>query len=224
MIELRHLSRFFEVGEQTVHALDEVDLRIDTGEYVAVMGPSGSGKSTLLNILGLLDKPTGGSYALDGTDTTRLDADAQARVRGEKVGFIFQTFHLVARLTALENVELPMVLAGRRSAERRARARELLTDVGLADRMEHRPDQLSGGQRQRVAIARAMAMKPTLLLADEPTGNLDTVSGKDVLEVLERLNADGLTLLVVTHDPLIGARARRRISMRDGKVLEDVRQ
>jgi putative ABC transport system ATP-binding protein len=224
MIELRHLSRFFEVGEQTVHALDEVDLRIDTGEYVAVMGPSGSGKSTLLNILGLLDKPTGGSYALDGTDTTRLDADAQARVRGEKVGFIFQTFHLVARLTALENVELPMVLAGRRSAERRARARELLTDVGLADRMEHRPDQLSGGQRQRVAIARAMAMKPTLLLADEPTGNLDTVSGKDVLEVLERLNAEGLTLLVVTHDPLIGARARRRISMRDGKVLEDVRQ
>jgi putative ABC transport system ATP-binding protein len=224
MIELRHISRFFQVGEQTVHALDDVDLSIDTGEYVAVMGPSGSGKSTLLNILGLLDKPTGGSYVLDGTDTTHLDADAQARVRAEKVGFIFQIFHLVARLTALENVELPMVLAGRSSAERRARARELLTGVGLADRMDHRPDQLSGGQRQRVAIARAMIMKPALLLADEPTGNLDTASGTDVLEVLERLNAEGLTLIVVTHDPQIGARARRRISMRDGKVLEDVRR
>jgi len=224
MIELRHISRFFQVGEQTVHALDDVNISIDTGEYVAVMGPSGSGKSTLLNILGLLDKPTGGSYVLDGTDTTHLDADAQARVRAEKVGFIFQIFHLVGRLTALENVELPMVLAGRRSVERRARARELLAGVGLEDRMDHRPDQLSGGQRQRVAIARAMIMKPALLLADEPTGNLDTASGKDVLEVLERLNAEGLTLIVVTHDPQIGARARRRISMRDGKVLEDVRR
>jgi putative ABC transport system ATP-binding protein len=224
MIELRHISRFFQVGGETVHALDDVDMTIESGEYVAVMGPSGSGKSTLLNILGLLDRPTAGTYLLDGTNTTDLDANAQARVRGEKVGFIFQTFHLVPRLTALENVELPMVLASRPGAERRARARELLAGVGLADRMDHRPDQLSGGQRQRVAIARAMVMQPALLLADEPTGNLDSGSGKEVLDVLEKLNAAGLTLIVVTHDPLVGARARRRINMRDGKVLEDVRR
>jgi putative ABC transport system ATP-binding protein len=224
MIELRHISRFFQVGGETVHALDDVDITIESGEYVAVMGPSGSGKSTMLNILGLLDRPTAGTYLLDGTNTTDLDANAQARVRGEKVGFIFQTFHLVPRLTALENVELPMVLASRPGAERRARARELLTGVGLADRMDHRPDQLSGGQRQRVAIARAMVMKPALLLADEPTGNLDSASGKEVLDVLEKLNAAGLTLIVVTHDPLVGARARRRLNMRDGKVLEDVRR
>ena len=224
MIELRHISRFFQVGGETVHALDDVDITIESGAYVAVMGPSGSGKSTLLNILGLLDRPTAGTYLLDGTNTTDLDANAQARVRGEKVGFIFQTFHLVPRLTALENVELPMVLASRPGAERRARAKELLKGVGLADRMDHRPDQLSGGQRQRVAIARAMVMKPALLLADEPTGNLDSASGKEVLDVLEKLNAAGLTLVVVTHDPLVGARARRRINMRDGKVLEDVRR
>jgi putative ABC transport system ATP-binding protein len=223
MIDLQHLSRFFQVGGETVHALDDVSLRIDSGEYVAVMGPSGSGKSTLLNILGLLDQPTSGTYLLDGTDTTSLDANALARVRGERVGFIFQTFHLISRLTALENVELPMVLASRPTAERRARARELLQRVGLSDRMEHRPDQLSGGQRQRVAIARAMVMRPAVLLADEPTGNLDSASGKDVLEALERLNSEGLTLIVVTHDPQVGDRARRRIRMLDGKVLDDVR-
>jgi putative ABC transport system ATP-binding protein len=185
------------------------------------MGPSGSGKSTMLNILGLLDRPTSGSYSLDDTDTTSLDANALARVRGERIGFIFQTFHLIARLTALENVELPMVLASKPAAERRARARELLDSVGLADRIEHRPDQLSGGQRQRVAIARAMVMRPAVLLADEPTGNLDTASGRDVLEAVEKLNVAGLTLIVVTHDPLVGARARRQITMRDGKVLGD---
>jgi len=221
MIDLKHISRFFQVGDQTVHALDDVSLGIGGGEYVAVMGPSGSGKSTLLNILGLLDRPTSGSYMLDGTDTTSLDANALARVRGERIGFIFQTFHLIARLTALENVELPMVLASKPAAERRARAQELLHEVGLADRMEHRPDQLSGGQRQRVAIARAMVMRPAVLLADEPTGNLDTASGRDVLEAVEKLNADGLTLIVVTHDPLVGARAPRRVTMRDGKVLAD---
>ncbi|MGH8265591.1 MAG: ABC transporter ATP-binding protein, partial [Steroidobacteraceae bacterium] len=159
MIDLKHISRFFQVGDQTVHALDDVNLAIGGGEYVAVMGPSGSGKSTMLNILGLLDRPTAGHYSLDGTDTTSLDANALARVRGERIGFIFQTFHLIARLTALENVELPMVLASKSVAERRARAQELLQGVGLADRMEHRPDQLSGGQRQRVAIARAMVMR-----------------------------------------------------------------
>ncbi|MGH8314757.1 MAG: ABC transporter ATP-binding protein [Steroidobacterales bacterium] len=224
MIDLKHISRFFQVGDQTVHALDDVNLAIGGGEYVAVMGPSGSGKSTMLNILGLLDRPTAGHYSLDGTDTTSLDANALARVRGERIGFIFQTFHLIARLTALENVELPMVLASKSVAERRARAQELLQGVGLADRMEHRPDQLSGGQRQRVAIARAMVMRPAVLLADEPTGNLDTASGRDVLEAVEKLNADGLTLIVVTHDPQVGARAPRRVSMRDGKVLADERR
>jgi len=224
MIELKRISRFFQVGGETVHALDDISLVIESGEYVAVMGPSGSGKSTLLNILGLLDKPTLGTYVLDGRNTTELGANGQAQVRGEKVGFVFQTFHLITRLTALENVELPMVIASRPGAERRARARKLLTDVGLADRMEHRPDQLSGGQRQRVAIARAMVMNPSLLLADEPTGNLDSASGKDVLEALEALNTRGLTLIVVTHDPQIGARARRRVTMRDGKVVEDARR
>ncbi|HZF17987.1 MAG TPA: ABC transporter ATP-binding protein [Steroidobacteraceae bacterium] len=224
MIDLSHISRFFQVGGETVHALDDVSIRIGAGEYSAVMGPSGSGKSTLLNILGLLDRPTSGTYLLDGTDTTSLDANALARVRGERVGFIFQTFHLVSRLTALENVELPMVLASRAPAERRARAKELLQRVGLADRVQHRPDQLSGGQRQRVAIARAMIMRPAVLLADEPTGNLDSASGKDVLDALERLNTEGLTLIVVTHDQLVGDRAPRRIRMLDGKVLDDVRR
>jgi putative ABC transport system ATP-binding protein len=221
MIELRQVSRFFQVGEQAVHALDEVNLTVGDGEYLAVMGPSGSGKSTLLNILGLLDRPTSGSYLLDGRATTELDDDAQARVRSERVGFIFQVFHLVPRLTALENVELPMTLAGQPRALRRERAAELLARVGLADRAHHRPDQLSGGQRQRVAIARALAMKPTLLLADEPTGNLDSASGREVLEVLERLNAEGFSLIVVTHDPLVGSRARRCVTMRDGRIVED---
>jgi putative ABC transport system ATP-binding protein len=224
MIELRRVSRYFQVGDQTVHALDEVDLALGDGEYLAVMGPSGSGKSTLLNILGLLDRPTSGSYLLDGRATTELDDDAQARLRSERIGFVFQVFHLVPRLSALENVELPMTLAGQPRAQRRGRAAELLERVGLADRAHHRPDQLSGGQRQRVAIARAMAMRPTLLLADEPTGNLDSASGGEVLEVLERLNAEGLTLVVVTHDPLLGARARRRIAMHDGRIVEDREQ
>jgi putative ABC transport system ATP-binding protein len=221
MIELEHITRFFQVGDQEVHALDDVTVTIGNGEYVAVMGPSGSGKSTLLNVLGLLDQPTAGTYRLDGRVTTGLGDDEQARVRSEKIGFIFQTFHLVPRLTALENVELPMTLASRPPGERHARARELLASVGLSDRAHHRPDQLSGGQRQRVAIARALTMKPTLLLADEPTGNLDSASGKEVLEALERLNAEGFTLVVVTHDPVVGARARRRIGMRDGRVVED---
>jgi len=224
MIELRQVSRLFQVGEQAVHALDEVDLTVGDGEYLAVMGPSGSGKSTLLNILGLLDRPTSGSYLLDGRATTELDDDAQASVRSERIGFIFQVFHLVPRLTALENVELPMTLAGQQRAPRRERAAELLARVGLADRAHHRPEQLSGGQRQRVAIARALAMRPTLLLADEPTGNLDSASGREVLEVLERLNAEGFSLIIVTHDPLVGARARRCITMRDGRIVADREQ
>ena len=223
MIELSGLKRRFLVGDQAVNALDDVSLSIADGEYVAVMGPSGSGKSTLLNVLGLLDKPDAGSYLLDGTNTTALDDNEQARVRSAKIGFIFQTFHLVPRLTATENVELPMMLAGVAPKERQQRAAALIASVGLTDRAHHRPDQLSGGQRQRVAIARALVMKPTLLLADEPTGNLDSSSGKDVVELLEKLNHDGFTLVVVTHDPVVGARSRRRISMRDGKIVDDAR-
>ncbi len=221
MIELKSIHRRFQVGDQSVHALDDVNLTIRDGEYVAVMGPSGSGKSTLLNVLGLLDKPSSGVYLLAGTDTTHLNDNQQAQVRSAQVGFIFQTFHLVPRLTAAENVELPMLLAGVAVKEREARAAALIASVGLTDRAHHRPDQLSGGQRQRVAIARALVMKPGLLLADEPTGNLDSASGKEVIELLEQLNRDGYTLIVVTHDPLVAARARRRISMRDGKVIDD---
>jgi len=221
MIELRDSSRHFQVGEQLVKALDRVSLSIANGEYVSIMGPSGSGKSTLLNVIGLLDRPTGGQYLLDGRETTSLDDDELAHVRARKIGFIFQAFHLVPRLTAFENVELPMVLAAIPPAERRQRAEAVLANLNLMDRAHHRPDQLSGGQRQRVAIARAMVMEPTVLLADEPTGNLDHVSGAEVLAALETLNARGIMLLVVTHDDEVAARARRHVRMRDGRVVTD---
>jgi len=221
MIELRAIDRHFQVGDQLVRALDGVTLTIADGEYVSIMGPSGSGKSTLLNVIGLLDRPTAGQYVLDGRETTDLDDDALADVRARRIGFIFQSFHLVPRLTAFENVELPMVLAGQAPAARRARAEEVLAALSLTDRAHHRPDQLSGGQRQRVAIARAMVMRPTVLLADEPTGNLDHVSGAEVLAALESLNAGGISLLVVTHDDEVAARSRRQIRMRDGRVVHD---
>jgi putative ABC transport system ATP-binding protein len=221
VIELRGICRHFQVGEQLVRALDELTLAIADGEYVSIMGPSGSGKSTLLNVIGLLDRPTAGHYVLDGRETTGLDDDALADVRARRIGFIFQSFHLVPRLTAFENVELPMVLAGQAPAARRARAEEVLAALSLTDRAHHRPDQLSGGQRQRVAIARAMVMRPTVLLADEPTGNLDHVSGAEVLAALESLNAGGITLLVVTHDDEVAARSRRQVRMRDGRVVHD---
>jgi putative ABC transport system ATP-binding protein len=223
MIELRGVSRHFLVGDQLVRALDEVAVTIDGGEYVSIMGPSGSGKSTLLNVIGLLDRPTAGQYVLDGRETTSLNDDELAHVRARKIGFIFQSFHLVPRLTAFENVELPMVLAGFAPAERRERTQVVLASLNLTDRGHHRPDQLSGGQRQRVAIARAMVMQPTVLLADEPTGNLDHVSGAEVLAALEALNARGITLLVVTHDEEVAARSRRHIRMRDGRVVIDER-
>jgi putative ABC transport system ATP-binding protein len=223
MIEIRSLSRHFQVGEQLVKALDDVSLTFEAGDYVSIMGPSGSGKSTLLNIIGLLDRPTSGSYALDGRDTTGMGDDELAEMRSHKIGFIFQSFHLVPRMSAFENVELPMVLAGVAPAERRKRAEKVLADLSLTDRAHHRPDQLSGGQRQRVAIARAMIMEPTVLLADEPTGNLDHVSGADVLASLEALNTRGLLLVVVTHDDEVAARARRHVRMRDGKVVIDQR-
>ncbi len=221
MIEIRNLSRHFQVGDQLVKALDAVDLAIGDGEYVSIMGPSGSGKSTLLNVIGLLDRPTDGQYLLDGRETTSLSDDELAQVRARRIGFIFQSFHLVPRLTAFENVELPMVLASVPPAERRKRAEAVLASLTLMDRAHHRPDQLSGGQRQRVAIARAMVMEPTVLLADEPTGNLDHVSGADVLAAIESLNARGITLLVVTHDDEVASRSRRNIRMRDGRIVVD---
>lgn len=221
MIDLAALSRTFQVGDQPVHALRDLTLQVGAGEYVAVMGPSGSGKSTLLNILGLLDRPDAGFYRLDGLETTTLREEARARLRRERIGFVFQSFHLIPRLTAFENVELPLILSGIAPRERRPRVASMLDAVGLTPRSHHRPDQLSGGQRQRVAIARAMVMEPGLILADEPTGNLDQASGDEVIRTLEGLNARGLTLVVVTHDPAIAARAHRRILMVDGAVVED---
>jgi len=203
-----------------VHALRGVDLDLADGDYVSIMGPSGSGKSTLLNILGCLDRPTEGSYRLDGREVARLDEDELALVRRHRIGFVFQSFHLVPRLTAAGNVELPMVFAGVEPADRRKRAQEALEAVGLSDRADHTPDQLSGGERQRVAIARAVVMRPGILLADEPTGNLDSVSGSEVVALLERMNASGLTLVVVTHDAAIGSRASRTIRLADGSIVE----
>ncbi len=208
-VELTGIERVFTLGDSEVHALRSLDLAIEAGEYVAVMGPSGSGKSTLLNLLGLLDRPNTGTYRLEGRDVTTLSAEEQAQVRRERIGFVFQSFHLVPRLTAAENVALPMMLAGIPVAERNVRVGQALKDYGLASRADHRPDQLSGGQRQRVAIARATIMRPAMILADEPTGNLDRATGEDVMNLLEGLNAGGVTLIVVTHDPVLGGRARR---------------
>ncbi|MEJ2038866.1 MAG: ABC transporter ATP-binding protein [Desulfosarcinaceae bacterium] len=218
MIRLESIQRFFQVGEETVHALQDVSLRVTAGEYVSIMGPSGSGKSTLLNILGLLDRPDRGVYRLEEIDTTDLSDRQQADVRRHKIGFIFQFFHLIPRLTAADNVELPLTLAGVDSRERKARVAEALTRMGLADRMRHRPDQLSGGQRQRVAIARAIIMQPPIVLADEPTGNLDRASGKEVIRTIEDLNRAGMTIVMVTHDPEIGRRTARQVHMEDGRI------
>ena len=221
MIEIAGVSRTFQVGGQPVHALRAIDLTFAAGEYAAIMGPSGSGKSTLLHILGLLDRPDRGHYRLDGLETTEIDEERRAQLRRDRIGFVFQSFHLIPRLSAAENVELPLVLAGLAPAQRRERVTRILAAVGLADRAHHRPDQLSGGQRQRVAIARATIMEPGLILADEPTGNLDRASGREVMETLEALNAKGLTLLIVTHDAELGARAQRRIRMDDGAILPE---
>ncbi len=221
MIELQNVCRTFTVGDQQVTALRDVNLRLDAGEYLSIMGPSGSGKSTMLNMLGLLDRPTSGTYLLDGGNVTDLNDEQQARVRREKIGFVFQSFHLVPRLTAAQNVELPLILAGIPAEERKARVQVLMRNYGLSDRADHKPDQLSGGQRQRVAIARATVMNPTVLLADEPTGNLDRTTGWEVLKLLEGLLEQGITLVVVTHDAEIGARARRQIHMLDGRIVSD---
>jgi putative ABC transport system ATP-binding protein len=221
MIELAGISRIFTMGDQEVRALNNINLAIDPGEYLSVMGPSGSGKSTLLNIIGLLDHPTQGTYRLEGRDVTALSEGEQAKVRRERIGFIFQSFHLVPRLTAAENIELPLVLEGLPPAERQARVKAALQQTDLVDRARHRPAELSGGQRQRVAIARATILSPAVLLADEPTGNLDHKTGAEVVELLEELHHAGTTVIVVTHDRELGGRAHRRIQMRDGEITED---
>jgi len=219
VIELKEIERVFEVGGEEVHALAGISELIESGEHVAIMGSSGAGKSTLLNILGCLDRPTSGSYILDGRDVARLSEAELTAVRRHKIGFVFQSFHLVPRLTAAANVELPMLFAGLRKSERREKVARALEAVGLAARAGHRPDQLSGGERQRVAIARAIVLGPKILLADEPTGNLDSRSGTAVLELLEKMRGEGLTLVVVTHDPNVARRADRVLTLRDGKIL-----
>lgn len=221
MIELQQLCRTFTLGDQAVHALDNINLNISPGEYLSVMGPSGSGKSTLLNVLGLLDVPDSGHYLLQGTDTTQLSETERARYRREHIGFVFQSYHLVARLSARENIELPLLLAGIAPALRQPKVDAILDQLGLMPRAGHLPNQLSGGQRQRVAIGRAIIMQPRLLLADEPTGNLDSQSGQDVVAILEQLNQQGITLMVVTHDQALGQRAGRRIRMVDGRIVSD---
>jgi putative ABC transport system ATP-binding protein len=221
MIRLAAITRVFHMGDQEVRALSNVNLDIASGEYVSIMGPSGSGKSTLLNVIGLLDRPDSGRYELDDINVTKLSETEQARVRREKIGFVFQSFHLVPRLTAAQNVELPLMLEGVNPAERKSRVDAALDAFDLTDRAHHRPAELSGGQRQRVAIARATILRPTALLADEPTGNLDHRIGAEVMDLLEGLHHTGTTLIVVTHDRELGARAHRHIAMRDGEIVAD---
>ena len=221
MIEISGVNKTFYLGDSAVHALDNINLRIEQGEYLSVMGPSGSGKSTLLNMLGLLDRPDNGSYLLNGVDTMALGEDERARLRREQIGFVFQSYHLIPRLTARENIELPLMLAGVPAKQRHGEVGSILEKLGIAPRSHHLPNQLSGGERQRVAIGRSIVMKPGILLADEPTGNLDTRSGSEVTAILENLNREGITLLVVTHDPAMGRRARRQIRMVDGAIFSD---
>lgn len=221
MIRLNAITRTFQMGDQTVHALNGINLAIASGEYVSIMGPSGSGKSTLLNIIGLLDRPDSGRYELDGRLVTDLSENEQAHIRREKIGFVFQSFHLVPRLTAAENIELPLILSGVPQEQRQVRVGEALQAFELKQRAQHRPAELSGGQRQRVAIARATIMRPSVILADEPTGNLDHQIGAEVMALLENLHHSGATLIIVTHDRELGARAHRQIAMRDGKILTD---
>ena len=219
LVALRGVTREFLLGDQQVRAIDHLDLELETGDYCSIMGPSGSGKSTLLNLIALLDRPTRGQYLLNGSDVTTLDDDALAAVRNRTIGFVFQSFHLVPRMTAAENIELPMLLAGVPARERATRVAAALDALALTDRAQHRPAELSGGQRQRVAIARAMIMRPPLLLADEPTGNLDSQAGRQVIDILEGLHRDqGVTLIVVTHDPALGERARRHLRIVDGRL------
>lgn len=218
MIHLSNIYRNFQVGDQTVHALNGVSLSVEPGEYVSVMGPSGSGKSTLLNIIALLDQPSSGNYTLNGKNVTQQSDDELARIRRDNIGFVFQFFHLIPRLTAAENIEMPMILAGIDPKQRKEKVHQALASVNLTHRAEHKPNQLSGGQLQRIAIARAMIMQPPILLADEPTGNLDSKSGAEIIELLEQLNKQGVTLIIITHDGHLGERARKCIRIVDGTI------
>ncbi len=223
VIEIRNIIRDFPLGQETVHVLKGIDLDIERGDYIAIMGPSGSGKSTLMNLLGCLDTPTSGSYILNGKDVSQMSDDDLAEIRNHEIGFVFQTFNLLPRTTALENVALPMIYAGISKKDRTKRAEEVLVDVGLADRMDHKPNQLSGGQRQRVAVGRALVNKPSIILADEPTGNLDSKTSKEIMDLLDEIHKNGNTVIVVTHEEDIAARAHRIIRLIDGMVDSDTR-
>ncbi len=223
VIEIRDIVRNFKLGQEEVKVLKGIDLDIKRGDYIAFMGPSGSGKSTLMNLLGCLDTPTGGTYRLNGTDVSSLSDDQLAEIRNKEIGFVFQTFNLLPRTTALDNVALPMIYAGMSKKDRNARATEVLTSVGLADRMDHQPNQLSGGQRQRVAVGRALVNNPSIILADEPTGNLDSKTGVEIMALFDKIHADGNTVILVTHEEDIAEHAHRVIRLRDGVVESDVR-
>lgn len=223
IIEIKGITRDFPLGEEIIHVLKGIDLTINKGEYVALMGPSGSGKSTLMNILGCLDTPTSGSYVLNGKHVSEMHDDELAEIRNKEIGFVFQTFNLMPRTTALDNVALPMVYAGKSKNERSERATEVLTQVGLQDRMDHKPNQLSGGQRQRVAVARALVNKPAIILADEPTGNLDSKTSVEIMNLFDEIHANGNTVILVTHEEDIAAHAHRIIRLRDGMIETDVK-
>ena len=224
MIRTEQLTKRYEVGGEEIYALRDVDLAIERNEYMAITGPSGSGKSTLMNVLGCLDSPSGGTYLLNGEEVSHLSDDRLAEIRNREIGFVFQTFNLLPRASALHNVELPLVYSGIPAAERREKALQALKAVEMGDRVAHQPNELSGGQRQRLAIARALINNPSLLLADEPTGNLDSKTGEEILRLFERLHGQGQTILVVTHEKSIAARAHRVLSLRDGRVETDLRQ
>jgi putative ABC transport system ATP-binding protein len=221
MIAMKNITKSYQMGTQMVHALRGVDLAIEEGAFVTIMGPSGSGKSTLMNIIGCLDVPNSGTYILDGLDISTLSDNEQARIRNQRIGFVFQQFNLLPRTPALKQVALPLMYAGYGRSERNARAKEVLEKVGLGERMDHRPDELSGGQQQRVAVARALVVEPNIILADEPTGNLDTQTGEEILDLFAELNQQGMTLIIVTHDPEIAERTNQTIFIRDGLIVND---